>query len=766
MSSLSYAGINEIAEAVNGERRHNLALDEFQIIKLDRRQFLKLTGIVGGGLMLASVAPTAVAQDQDNASFRPNGYLKIDTNGIQLFAKNPEIGQGVKTSLPMIVAEELDASWADVEVLQSPIDQTTYGAQFAGGSMSIPMNYMALRNAGATARTLLMQAAANKWNVGKDSLSTQDSHVVDSANGRKLSYVELASDAASLPIPNRNDVALKDPKQFRLLGKRVTGVDNEALVKGEPLFGIDQLLPDLKYAIYQKCPAIGGKVSSANLDEIKKMPGVVDAFVLEGNGSAMELLPGVAIVANSTWEAMQAKKALKVHWDESEASTDSWKHASAEAFRLRHESGQVVVNEGDLDGSFASSSARAKGFYQYHFVSHAPLEPQNCTASFKDGALELWAPTQTPGSAIGSAAKVAGIGPNQVTLNQMRCGGGFGRRLYNDFVCEAAAIAKHVGSPVKLQWTREDDIAYDLFRAGGFHQMEGSVDEYGKISGWHDHFITFSPDGNRPVSGGGLGPGVFPHLLVSNMRVEQTSLKWTNRCAAWRAPGSNVFAFVVQSFLHELANAAHRDHLEVLLEVLGDPRQVGGRRGMHTGRASGVVKLAAQKADWGRELPKGRGLGVAFYFSHAGYVAQVAEVSVGEPEGSVQNRNGDSVPRRKLHVHKITAASDVGPIINMSGAENQVQGSVIDGLSTMMDLSVTFENGRVQETNFDRYRMLRMPSTPEVDVHFVETGNYPPTGLGEPAFPPVAPAVCNAIFEACGHRVRTLPISEEGFYLA
>lgn len=761
MTSLSYAGINELAEAVNGQRLHNSALDEFRVVKLDRRQFLKLTGVVGGGLMLASVAPKA--QAQESATFQPNGYLKIDSEGIQIFAKNPEIGQGVKTSLPMIVAEELDASWSDVQVLQAPIDTGTYGFQFAGGSMSIPTNYAPLRNAGATARSMLIQAAANKWNVDKTTLATTDSHVVDSANGRKLSYVELASDAASLPMPSAGDVALKDPKQFRLLGTRLTGVDNEAIVKGEPLFGIDQSLPGLKYAVYQKCPAIGGTVTSANLADVKKMPGVVDAFVLDGNGSAMELLPGVAIVADSTWEAMQAKKALQVEWDESNASKDNWNQASIEADQLRLESGQRVVNEGDVDAAFESGAGTASGFYKYHFVSHAPLEPQNCTASFKDGALELWAPTQTPPQAIGSAARVAGVAPNKVTLNQMRCGGGFGRRLYNDFVCEAAAIAKHVGVPIKLQWTREDDIAYDLFRAGGFHQMDGSVDAEGKISGWRDHFITFSADGNRPVSGGSLGRGVFPHGLVPNMRVEQTSLKWTNRCAAWRAPGSNVFAFIVQSFLHELAAAANRDHLEVLLEVLGEPRQVGG---MHTGRASGVVKLAAEKAGWGRELPEGHGLGVAFYFSHQGYVAQVAEVSIGDPEGARQNRSGESVQRRKLYVHKITAATDVGPIVNLSGAENQVQGSVIDGLSTMMDLSVTFENGRVQETNFDRYQMLRMPSTPEVGVHFIETGGFPPTGLGEPAFPPVAPAVCNAIFAASGHRVRTLPISEEGFYLA
>ena len=601
MTSLSYAGISELAEAVNGQRLHNSALDEFRVVKLDRRQFLKLTGVVGGGLMLASVAPRAHAQD--SATFQPNGYLKIDSDGIQIFAKNPEIGQGVKTSLPMIVAEELDASWSDVQVLQAPIDTGTYGYQFAGGSMSIPTNYATLRNAGATARSLLIRAAANKWNVDKATLATQNSHVVDSASGRKLSYVELAGDAASLPMPSDGEVALKDPKQFRLLGTRLTGVDNEAIVKGEPLFGIDQSLPGLKYAVYQKCPAIGGTVSSANLADVKKMPGIVDAFVLEGNGNASELLPGVAIVANSTWEAMQAKKALRVEWDESDASKDNWEQASNEADRLRLENGQQqVVNQGDVDAALESSAGSASGFYKYHFVSHAPLEPQNCTASFKDGALVLWAPTQTPPQAIGSAARIVGVAPNKVTLNQMRCGGGFGRRLYNDFVCEAAAIAKHVGVPIKLQWTREDDIAYDLFRAGGFHQMDGSVDADGKITGWRDRFITFTADGNRPVTGGSLDASVFPNGLVPNMRVEQTSLKWTNRCAAWRAPGSNVFAFVVQSFLHELADAANRDHLEVLLEVLGEPRRLGR---MHTGRASGVVKLAAEKAGWGRELPKG-----------------------------------------------------------------------------------------------------------------------------------------------------------------
>ena len=748
MTTLDYADIGDVVPNVTGERAGAAGASvEVRIGKLDRRQFLKLTGLVGGGLMLSFTTPRAMA---NAGALQPNGYIKIDAAGIVIYAKNPEIGQGVKTSLPMIVAEELDAAWADVQVVQSTIDQGLYGMQFAGGSMSIPMNWDPLRRAGATARAMLVEAAAKRWGVEPGSLSTRDSHVIHGASGRKVRYTALAAEAAGLPVPDAQSVTLKERSAFRLLGKRITGVDNHALVRGDPLFGIDQTLPGMKYAVYQKCPAIGGRVKSANLDAIKAMPGVHDAFVLEGNGNAMELLPGVAIVADNTFSAIQAKRALEVDWDEAEASKDSWSDAKAEAERLRKESGPQVVNTGDVDAALASSAKQASGFYTYHFVSHATLEPQNCTASFKDGALELWAPTQTPGQGIASAARVVGISPSKVTLHQLRCGGGFGRRLYNDFTTEAAAIAKRAGVPIKLQWTREDDMAYDLYRAGGFHQMDGAVDENGKITGWRDRFITFTNDGRRPVSGGGLNAGVFPAGLVENVRVEQTALPWKNRCAAWRAPGSNVFGFVVQSFLDELAHAAGRDSLEVLLEVLGEPRQLG-RRGMHTGRAAGVVELAAKEAGWGREMPDGRGMGVAFYYSHAGHIAEVAEVSVND--------------QKQVKVHKVTVAADVGPIVNLSGAENQMQGSVVDGLSTMTGLSVTFENGRVEQSNFDRYPMLRMPSTPEVAVHFVDS-DYPPTGLGEPALPPLAPAVCNAIFAACGHRIRTLPISEEGFSLA
>ena len=745
MSTLSYAGINETVAAVTGERQR--AVDgPLRIVKLDRRQFMKLTGLVGGGLMLSFTLPRASAA---SGPLQPNGYVRIDAEGIILYAKNPEVGQGVKTSLPMIIAEELDAAWGDVAVEQSAIDAELYGMQFAGGSMSIPMNWMTLRQAGATARAMLVGAGAKRLGVPVEELSTMDSHVVHKSSGRKLAYTDLASEAAEMPVPDPASLKLKSTDEFRLLGKRITGVDNDALVRGEPLFGIDQTVPGMKFAVYQKCPAIGGKATSANLDEIKAMPGVHDAFILDGNGNAMDLLPGVAIVADSTWAAIRAKRALTVDWDETDASKDSWSGAVEQAEALRTQTGESVVNEGDVDAAFEAADKRASGYYTYHFVSHAQLEPQNCTASFADGAIEIWAPTQTPGSGIDAVARTIGIDKSKILLHQTRIGGGFGRRLYNDFMCEAAAISQRAGVPVKLQWTREDDMAYDLYRAGGFHQLEGSLDADGKVTGWRDHFITFANDG-RPVSGGALRPGVFPSGLVDNVRFEQTALDWKNRCAAWRAPGANVFGFVVQSFLHELAATAGRDHLEVLLEVFGEPRWLvpDNPQTLNTERAANVVRLAAEKAGWGSDMPDGRALGLAFYFSHMGHIAEVADVSVSDD--------------KKIKVHKVTVAADVGPIVNLSGAENQMQGSVVDGLSTMMGLSVTFENGRVQQSNFDKYPLLRMAATPKVDVHFVDS-DFSPTGLGEPALPPLAPAVCNAIFTATGHRIRTLPISEEGY---
>jgi isoquinoline 1-oxidoreductase beta subunit len=728
------------------------------LIKLDRRAFLQLTGIVGSGLMLGvgsscSSAPLAPAGD-GSLEPNPNAFLTISPDGIVIYAKNPEIGQGVKTSLPMIVAEELDAAWDEVRVEQSRIDERAYGRQMAGGSRSIPANWDRLRLAGAAGRAMLIAAAAARWSVPEGELRTENGRILHPPSGRSAAYTELGAEAARLDVPATETLKLKRRSEYRLLGKRVTGVDNEALVRGEPLFGIDQMLPGMKYAVYLKCPACGGRPIKANLEEIKRLRGVVDAFILEGNGNVSELMPGVAIVADNTWSALSAQKKLDVTWDESNAARDSWSAAVTQARAMAEKRGrETVIDKGDVEQAFGTSAKTVESLYTYKFVSHAQLEPENCTAWHRDGEIEIWAPTQTPQRAIAAVSSTLGVAESDVRLHQTRVGGGFGRRLVNDFVCEAAAIAQRVGVPVKLQWTREDDMSHDFYRAGGFHALKGSVDGSGKISGWQDHVITFTADGKTPVTGGRLRATVFPGEVLENYRVTETKLDWKTPCGAWRAPGSNVFGFAVQSFIHELATAAGRDHLEFLLELFGEPRwfDEGNSWSLNTARAAGVVQLAADKAGWGRELPSGRALGLAFYFSHAGHIAEVADVSV--------------TGAKEVRVHRVTVAADVGPIVNLSGAENQCQGSVIDGLSTMAGLSVTHEGGRVAETNFDRYPMLRMPQVPEVDVHFADT-DYPPTGLGEPALPPLAPAVCNAIYTASGHRIRSLPILDEGFRLA
>lgn len=742
---LGYADVAEILRRIDSQ----------PITGLSRRQFLKVTGIAGGGLMLAFYMgdeQTAHANVDATAGFAPNGFVRIAPDGtVVIYAKNPEIGQGVKTSLPMIVAEELDVDWAQVKVEQAAINPAVYGRQVAGGSRSIPMSWDPLRKAGATARAMLMSAAAQTWNVPESELTTSAGTVVHSGSGRKLKYGELTTRAAGLPVPDAATLKLKDPKDYKLLGQRITGVDNHAIVTGEPLFGIDVQLPGMLYAAYERCPAVGGKVAKANLDDIKKLPGVRDAFVLEGTGRANEVRAGVAIVANSTWAALSAKRQLKIDWDESNASKDSWTAAVAKAKELGKTHGpDALRTDGDIEKAFAGSAKTVDALYSYPFIAHAPLEPQNCTAHFKDGAIEMWSPTQTPEAALQSVAKVLGITPDKVKINQMRCGGGFGRRLINDFMCESAAIAQRVNAPVKLQWTREDDMQHDFYRVGGFHSFKGGVDAEGKLIAWQDHFITFSQDGKTPASGGDLAATEFPVQLVPNVRLTQTKLPLMTPTGPWRAPRSNSIAFAVQSFMHELSVAAGKDHLEFLLSVMGEPRWLAPKNeyALNTERAAHVIKLAAEKAGWGKQLPKGRAQGLAFHFSHAGHFAEVAEVSVDA--------------NRKLIVHKVVVAGDIGPIINMSGAENQVEGSVIDGFSAMLGQELALENGRITPSNFDRYPILRITHTPQVEVHFVRS-NYSPTGVGEPALPPVAPAICNAIYAACGHRVRSLPLTKEGF---
>lgn len=728
--------------------------------EFNRRGFLKVVGLAGGGLVLAfhvGGQNLAFAQDgvkrtaDEKKEFAPNAFLRVSPDGsILIYSKGPEIGQGIKTAFPLIIAEELDADWKHVKVEQAPINPAVYGRQSAGGSRSIPTSWDQLRLAGASARAMLIAAAAQEWRVPVEQIRAENSIVIHTGSGRQLTYGALANKAALQPIPDEKSLRLKDRKEYKLLGSRISGVDNRAIVTGQPLFGIDQTLPGLRYAVFEKCPAVGGKVKSANLAEIKKLPGIVDAFVLEGTGKVAEVMPGVAIIATSTWAAFQAKRALKIVWDESEASKDNWHEWIKQAEALAKQTGpETIFSAGDFTKATADAKV-VEAFYRYPFVSHTPLEPQNCTAWFRDGRIELWAPTQNPEAGLAAVASTLGLPQEKITIHQTRVGGGFGRRLINDFMCEAAAIAQKVNAPIKLTWTREDDQLHDFYRVGGFHSFKGGIDKSGKLIAWADHFITFTADGQQPTSGGDLRPDEFPAQVLPHVSLTQTKLPLKTPTGPWRAPRFCSIAFAVQSFIHECAVAAGRDHLEFLLSIMGEPRWLkeGDPYALNTARAISVIKLAAEKAGWGKPLPKGRGLGLAFHFSHAGHFAQVAEVSVDT--------------NKKLRVHKVTVTGDIGPIINLSGAENQVEGCVIDGYSTALGLELDIVNGRIQQTNFDTYPILRIPHTPEVAVHFIQS-DFPPTGVGEPALPPVAPAIANAIYNATGYRVRTLPLVREGF---
>ncbi len=716
-------------------------------IRLTRRQLLG----AGGGLVVAFTIPACGGETKTPATdLASNAWLTIRPDGsATIFATHPEIGQGVKTALPMIVAEELDMPWERVTVEQAPIDESTFGRQVAGGSTSIRNSWEPLRRAGATARALLRQAAAETWSVPVNECVAGNGQVSHQATGQSLGYGELVERASMLKPPPESQIELKARDQYRLLGTRISGVDNRATVTGQPLFGIDQQLPNLRFATYVRAPATGGTVARANIDGVKTLPGVVDAFVLDPVQPPKGLRGGVAILAETTWQALKARRQLEVEWDFAAAATDSWETLRSDGLERAGQSGEVLFDDGNAERALASSAQQISASYVYPFLSHAPLEPQNCTASVEGNTAEIWAPSQTPARGASMAAEVCGLNPDQVVMHQTRIGGGFGRRLYNDYVVEAVAISQRAGVPVKLTWTREDDMANDLYRPGGLHHLKGGLDEKGRLSGWHNHFVTVTSDGEKPSSTAGMRLGTFPQHLVKNYRVEQTLLPSGIPTGAWRAPGSNALAFVSNGFLHELSSAADRDHLEFLLELMGRDRQLSWRRGsgMDTGRAKAVIEAVGKQSNWGRTMPAGQGQGLAFYYSHRGYFAEVAEVTVKD---------------KQVRVDRVFACGDVGPIINRSMAEHQVVGSVSDGLSTMMGLEITFTSGRANETNFDRYPMMRMPSAPPVEVVFLED-NPSPTGLGEPALPPAAPAVVNAIFAASGERLRELPLSKAGW---
>jgi isoquinoline 1-oxidoreductase beta subunit len=744
-------------------------------MRIDRRSFLKVTAASGGGLLLSLYTqPRASAQGRGGpapAPPDPHVYIKLAPDGaVTIMAKNPEVGQGIKTMLPMLIAEELDVEWKNVKIEQTDFDDTKYAAQFAGGSFATPSNWLPMRQVGAAGRALLIKAAAQTWNVPESECSTSAGRVLHQASKRSLGYGELADKAWSMPMPDLKTLQFKDPKNYAIIGKPLMQRELTNIVAGKPIFGIDVNLPGMLYAAYEKCGVFGGKVASANLEEIQKMQGVRHAFVVDRPDINDTVLPadpglesGIAIVADTWWQAQSARKKLQITWNEgpraNQSSTDFAERADAQSKQKPHE---TLKSDGDAEAALGGAAKVVEASYSYPFISHAPLEPQNCTAYYKDGKCEIWTNSQIPQGGRMLAARALGVTEKDLTLHMVRGGGGFGRRLTNDYMVEAAYISKTAGVPVKLLWSREDDMAHDYYRPGGFQYLKAGLDNSGKVVAWRNHFVSYGDLGQngkvRFANAAGMGPTEFPQRFVPNYALHTSVMPLGIRTGALRAPSSNAFAFVIQSFIDELANAAGKDPVEFRLALLNAggppaPPEPGpfSFPGMNADRMKGVLELVAQKSGWGkRNLAKGSAKGVAFHFSHLGYFAEVAEVTVD--------------PANKVKVHKFWVAADVGSqIINTSAAENMVQGAVIDGLSELMAQEITIDKGRVVQTNFDHHPMMRLAQAPpEIEVHFLKTDN-PPTGLGEPSLPPALPAVANAIFTASGKRVRDLPFSKSGF---
>ena len=746
-------------------------------MQLNRRSFLQISALTGGGLALGLFdLPFASAQFGPQAALSPTAFIHIAADGtITLMAKAPEIGQGVKTMLPMMIAEELDVDWSKVKVEQGDLDEATYGSQSAGGSTSTQSNYLPMRRIGAACRQMLISAAATRWGVPAADCTTSPGRVLHASSERSFSYGELAVDACALTPPAMADIKLKDPKDFRIIGKPHANVDNHKIVTGKPLFGIDVKVPGMLHAVFAKSPVYGGKVKTANIDEIKKLPGVRHVLVvtdtpLNTSGAsdaqiepgivimATGVEPGVVIVADLWYQAQSARSKLKVDWDFGPGATQSSeKFAAKAAEQLKAPPTDTVRAYGDVDGALKTAAKVVEADYSYPFLAHGTLEPMNTTASWKDGKMEMWTASQSPAQGKSAVARGLNIPPANITVHLTRVGGGFGRRLNTDYMLEAAWISKSVGAPVKLLWSREDDIAHDDYRPAGYFSLKGGLDAQGKLVAWRQHLAAFG-EGGRVA--GAVEATEFPSGRVPNFASYTSGQPLNLRTGALRAPGHNGYAFVIKGFIDELAVAAGRDPIEFNLELLNTTpipmaASANGRRptdSLNPDRMKGVIKLVAEKSGWAnRKKVPGKGMGFACHYCHSGYFAEVAEVSVDA--------------KNQITVHKIWAAGDVGnQIINPSGAEAQVQGAMVEGMSQMQQ-EITLVDGQVQQTNYHQHPLLRFDQTPEIEL-FWSMSDFGPTGLGEPSLPPALPAITNAVFDATGKRIRNLPLERSGFSFA
>ncbi|WP_269714801.1 xanthine dehydrogenase family protein molybdopterin-binding subunit [Caulobacter sp. NIBR2454] len=740
-----------------------------------RRDLLKAAA--GAGALLVFARPQA-----GRAATRFMGeigpFVRIETNGaVTIGFHVGEMGQGVSTSLPMLIAEELDVPFERVSIQAMPLrlarnargQVRSYlgaGQSTAGGSNSVRVGFMPLRQAGARARRMILEAAAERWGVPVDELTTQGGVVRHAASSRTLSYGQLAGEAAKRPEPV-GEMVLKAPEQFSIIGKPQRHLDADRIVRGEPLFGIDAEMPGMLHAVIARCPYLGGKVDTLDEAHGLGLPGVVALVPIHAanapaaplNPKSTPLAEGVAVVARSFWEALQAREALKITWSRGQgaAADESSERAYADTWaKMETTPGDLVRKDGDFAGLQTPSAGRISAKYEAAMVAHVCMEPPNAIVSVDPDGKRATAilATQAPDAGVTVISSVTGIDPLQIDVTLVRMGGGFGRKFDQDMVAEAAIIANAVRRPIKLVWTREDDIQHDLYRPGACHILDAAVTPQGRLVGWRHRLATHS---RLAGAAGDLAPKLieyypddFPAGHVPNMQVEYHLLPSAAPRGAWRAPGHVVNAFAIECFLDEIAVATNQDPVELRLEMIG----AGGalsymylpqmpRRTFDTRRYAAVIRRAAETAGWGKPLPKGSGRGFAAHYTFESYVAQVVEVTVADG---------------RLRIDRVTAAVDAGMIINPNGARAQIEGSINDGLSAALGQAITISDGQVQQRNFNDYEMLRMDGAARrIDVSFIESLE-PPHGLGEPGVPPLAPALANAIFAATGVRLRKTPM--------
>jgi isoquinoline 1-oxidoreductase beta subunit len=716
---------------------------------LDRRRFLQVSASVLGGMMVS--VGDLLGQDPAAGAFAPNGYIRIDSDGtITVWARNPDMGQGVRTSLPLLIAEELEVSLERVRVEQASLDPERFGGQGAGGSTSVwEDGWEPMRRAGATARMMLIAAAAQAWGVESAACEARDGAVAHPPSGRRLGYGELAGRAARQPVPA--EVPLKPLGELRQVGRRVRSIDSRDIATGRIGYGIDVRLPGMLYAAIIKCPVFNGKVRAFDPRPALALKGVERVVEVKGHENPTILMPGVAVVAETTWAAFQGAAALRVEWDEGPFRDESSATLAAQMSELLSRPGTLVAADGDAEAALAGAARVVEAVFDLPFLAHATMEPHNCTAHLRDGRCDVWGPVQMPGGARRAVAAVTGLAPEAVAVHPTRLGGGFGRRLLSDYAAEAARVSQLVGAPVMVVGDRAADLQHDYYRTAARHRLRAGLDAGGALVAWAHHLTTASRYAYRrdpgPAQNSEVLPSDFPRGLVGAYRLEWSPLATGVPVGAWRAPRHNNEAFAVECFLDELAHTAGRDPLQfrlALLQAKGElPYDDHGGPTWSPRRLRRVLELAAEKAGWGRPLAPGRGRGIAAHFTFGSYCAEVAEVAV----------DGEGRPR----VERVVAAVDCGVPVNLLGVEAQTEGGILDGLSAALYGEITIERGRAVERNFDGYRVLRIAEAPRVEVHVVPSPETP-HGMGELSTPPLAPAVANALFAATGRRVRRLPL--------